>query len=57
MNYVLEFSRETERIRADTDVAVAVDVENEVFNMIWLMRLWRLRSPKIAVGNLETRES
>lgn len=57
MNCVLEFSRETETVRADTDVAVAVDVEMRFSIRTWLMRLWRLRSPKIAVGNLETRES
>ena len=45
MNCVLEFSRETETVRADTDVAVAVDVEKRFSIRTWLMRLWRLGSP------------
>ena len=47
MSCVLEFSRETGTTRDVIDMAIAVDVELRFSVRTWLMRLWRLRSPKI----------
>lgn len=32
-------------------------IEKEIYYKEWFTKLWRLRSPKIRVGKLETQES